>query len=92
MSVTTLPNQHTPAATRLRARSAPRQLEPEPTSDHGLLIKMVAGVLLNVAVVPVMVPFGWAGVTAATVILFASVAALLHAANRLLNDTDEESS
>lgn len=92
MSVTTLPNQHPPAATRLRARSAPHQLEPEPTSDHGLLIKMVAGVLLNVAVVPLTVPFGWAGVSAATVILLASVAALLQAAHRLLNETDEETS
>lgn len=59
------------------------------TSDHGYLVKVIAGVLLVTVTVAVIAPLGWAVLPAAVAILLATTAAVLHATVRLLNQTDE---
>ena len=93
MSAATLPQRRAPAAAHARtARAARAAREPEPTSDHGFLIKLTAGVLLVTLTVAVIAPLGWTGLAAAVAMLLATTAALLHATLRLLNESDEESS
>lgn len=87
MSATTFPHHHSPAATRTRSLCEPA---PEPTPDHGFLTKFVVAILLNVGIVAIIAPFGWAFLPAAVAIQIVTAAALLHATFRLLTETDHD--
>ena len=87
MSATTFPHPRRPAAAH--ARTA-REAQPGTTSDHGYLIKIVAGDLLVTATVAIIAPLGWAILPVAVAILLATTAGVVHATLRLLNETDEE--
>jgi hypothetical protein len=90
MSATTF-QRHAPAAHTRTARAA-HEPPPETTSDHGYLIKVIAGVLLVTVTVAIIAPLGWAILPAALAILLATTAAVIHATVRLLNETDEQGS
>jgi hypothetical protein len=89
MSATSLPQRRAPAAAPARTRPAERELEQETISDHGYLIKILAGVLLGTMMVAILAQLGWAILPVAIAILLAISAAVLHATLRLLNETDE---
>jgi hypothetical protein len=86
MSAITVPRRLAPALTRARAARAP---EPQRTSDHGLLIKVVVGVLLVTATVAITAPLGWAVLPVAVAILLATTTAVLHTTQRMLNEDDQ---
>jgi hypothetical protein len=90
MSAATFPQRQAPAAARARTARAAREPEPETTSDHGYLIKVIAGVLLVTVTVAIIAPLGWAILPAAVAILLATTTAVLHATIRPLNETDEQ--
>ena len=89
MSATTFSHRQSVPA-HARAARVPRGPKPGTTSDHGYLIKVIAGVLLVTGTVAVIAPLGWAVLPAAVAILLATTAAVLRATARLLNETDEE--
>jgi hypothetical protein len=96
MATATFPHRHGPATplgrpartarTLRNARAARRETSP----DHGLLIKIVAGVLLITATVAFIAPFGWGFMAAAFALQIAVTAGLIHVTVRMLNDPDEE--
>ncbi len=90
MSATTFPRRQAPAVSQARTARAAREPLPETVSDHGFLIKFVAGVLLVTATVPIMAQLGWAALSPAVAILLATTAAVIHAALRLVDQTDEQ--
>ena len=87
MSATTF--SHRQPRTGMQAHAA-RKPQPQTTSDHGYLIKVVAGVLLVTVTVAIVAPLGWAILPAALAILAATTAGVLHATLRLLDRTDQE--
>ena len=87
MSDTTFPRRQ-PAAAHTSTARAPREPQPETTSDHGYLIKVIAAVLAVTVTVSIIAPLGWAGLPAGVAVLLVMTAAVLHATLRLLNETD----
>lgn len=69
------------------ARTA-RATEPQTCDDHGLLVKVTAGVLLVAAAAATIAPLGWAALAVAVIILLATTAAVLHTTLQMLNEAD----
>ena len=90
MSATTFPRRHASVATHARTVRSAHALEPETSSHHGYVIKVIAAVLFVTVIVAVIAPFGWAVLPVAFAVLLATTAAVLHATVRLLNEISEE--